>query len=126
MGQRILADTNCVIDYLNKRLPVNAIVLLRSIQIELSVINRIELLAWRSATLKEISILNDFVHNCILHSLDEEIILKTIEIRKNYRLKLPDAIIAATALTYNLHLYTRNLPDFKKVPGLTVTNPHTL
>ncbi|WP_198675460.1 PIN domain-containing protein [Pleomorphovibrio marinus] len=38
--------------------------------------------------------------------------------------KLPDEIIAATALTYDLTLLTRNIGDFKKIEGLKVTNPN--
>jgi len=126
MGQRILADSNCVIDYLDNKLPENAIVLLESAQIELSIINKIELLAWHAASSEQINILQGFINICLIHSLSEAIILKTIEIRKNFLLKLPDAIIAATALTHTLTLYSRNLSDFKKVPGLTIINPHTM
>lgn len=48
----------------------------------------------------------------------------TIEIRKKYKIKLPDAIIAGTALTYSLTLVTRNTKDFDKIEGLSVINPH--
>ncbi|MGI8582676.1 MAG: type II toxin-antitoxin system VapC family toxin [Chitinophagaceae bacterium] len=126
MGQGILADSNYVIDYLDNKLPENAVRLLESNRVDLSVINRIELLAWQAATLEQINNLEGFISNCIIHSLSEKIILKTIEIRKNFHLKLPDAIIAATALTHSLILYSRNITDFSKVPGLKVINPHTL
>jgi len=36
---------------------------------------------------------------------------------------LPDAIIAATALVSNLALTTRNVSDFKNIPGLKIINP---
>jgi predicted nucleic acid-binding protein len=35
----------------------------------------------------------------------------------------PDAIVAATALVYQLTLMTRNEKDFKKVEGLSLYNP---
>jgi len=38
--------------------------------------------------------------------------------------KLPDAIIAATALVHGLPLLTRNTTDFSALPGLTLLNPH--
>jgi predicted nucleic acid-binding protein len=49
--------------------------------------------------------------------------LKTVEIRKIYKIKLPDAIIAAIALVYNLILVTRNTNDFKNIGGLQLENP---
>ena len=52
------------------------------------------------------------------------IIEKTIEIRKSYRIKLPDAIIAATAFVHNLTLLTRNISDYKNIEELSVINPH--
>jgi predicted nucleic acid-binding protein len=41
-------------------------------------------------------------------------------------MKLPDAIIAATALVYDLTLITRNTSDFKNMEGLKVINPFDL
>ncbi len=49
-----------------------------------------------------------------------------IEIRKNHKTKLPDAIIAATALVYDLVVVSRNVTDFKNIKGIQVIDPHTL
>lgn len=38
------------------------------------------------------------------------------------KIKLPDAIIAATAMLYDLHLITRNVQDFKHI-NLNLINP---
>lgn len=43
-----------------------------------------------------------------------------------HKTKLPDAIIAATALVYDLILITRNTADFKSIDGLKVVDPHSL
>lgn len=51
--------------------------------------------------------------------MDEEIILKTIEIRKKYTIKLPDAIIAAACLVNDSILITNNAKDFDKIDGLS-------
>ncbi len=39
-------------------------------------------------------------------------------IRRSVRVKLPDALIAATAITSKRRLVTRNVGDFKKIPSL--------
>ena len=59
-------------------------------------------------------------------NINDEIIEKTIEIRKTYKTKLPDAIIAATAMVYGFTMISRNLKDFKNITGLEVVNPHDL
>ena len=48
---------------------------------------------------------------------------RTIELCKQNKIKLPDAIIAATALTEGFTLVTRNTGDFKKIPKLDILNP---
>ena len=55
--------------------------------------------------------------------LTKEIEKQTILIRKSYKIKLPDAIIAATAMVYNLTLVTHNVDDFKKIQGLKTLHP---
>ena len=44
--------------------------------------------------------------------LNSEIIEKVIAIRQKHKIKLPDAIILATALTRDLELITANVEDF--------------
>jgi len=60
------------------------------------------------------------------HELDQKIKLTTIEIRKQFNLRLPDAIIAASALVNNQILISRNLKDFSKISSLKVINPFDL
>ena len=49
---------------------------------------------------------------------------QTILLRQQRRVKLPDAIIAATALVHGLPLLTRNTADFQNIVGLAVLNLH--
>jgi predicted nucleic acid-binding protein len=64
-----------------------------------------------------------FIEQANIFKADDDIINQTIEIRKNHKIKPPDAIVAATALVNDLILITRNTKDFKNIPGLQMENP---
>ncbi|NJM24933.1 MAG: type II toxin-antitoxin system VapC family toxin [Bacteroidia bacterium] len=83
----------------------------------ISVITEIELLCWKTATERDVDIIHNFVSDAIVIELERSIKLKTADIRKAHKAKLPDAIIAATAIIYNCTLVTRNTKDFKSIPG---------
>ncbi|OAQ40431.1 hypothetical protein A5893_05645 [Pedobacter psychrophilus] len=120
-----LLDTNTVIDFCNSKLPEKSKNLLFEIQPNLSVITQIELFASTKISEKERNILTDFVNFSNVYSnIDTSIVDKTIEIRQLYKTKLPDAIIAATAIINNLILITRNIEDFKGINKLQILNPH--
>nr|MBS0036656.1 type II toxin-antitoxin system VapC family toxin [Saprospiraceae bacterium] len=83
----------------------------------LSVINQIELLGFHGSP-SEMQTLKEFIDISTIIPLSEEVVKNTIELRKNHKIKIPDAIIAATALGYNLTLITRNIADFQKITDL--------
>ncbi|MBD0333102.1 MAG: type II toxin-antitoxin system VapC family toxin [Chitinophagaceae bacterium] len=58
--------------------------------------------------------------------IDDSVVRETIKIRKTVSIKLPDAIIAATAIVHNYELITANTSDLLKVHGLKVTDPQNL
>ena len=86
----------------------------------------IELLCWKTATEKDLEVLHNFINDALVIELEQSIKLKTADIRKNNKIKLPDAIIAATALIYDFTLVTRNTADFKNIQDLQVINPYSL
>lgn len=126
MGQRYLMDTNTVIEFLGNKLPQKSALFLDNIAPFISVITRIEVLGWLNATPEQITALQSYVEKTSIYLLDEIVILKTIELRQQYRIKTPDAIIAATALVHNLTLISRNLADFRNIDGLSVIDSHAL
>lgn len=126
MGQKYLIDTNAVIDYLDNKLPEKSANLLDEIDFQISVIVRMELLSQHEASDAQLKVLQEFIDNAIVFGLEEAIILKAIEIRKINRVKLPDAIVAATALVNSQILITRNVSDFKNINGLQVIDPWNL
>ena len=127
MGAKFLIDTNAGIDFLNGKLPSASIAWLEQLldaqQLAMSVIVRIELLSWQGAP-AEMQALEDFVAATEVLPLDEPVTQQTIRLRQQHRVKLPDAIIAATALAHSLPLLTRNGSDFQTLAGLVVLNLH--
>jgi predicted nucleic acid-binding protein len=88
----------------------------------ISVIVQIEVLRFNDIPDNE-KTLSDFISSCIIHPLTGAVAQRTIEICKQSNIKLPDAVIAATALIENCTLVTRNTNDFKNIPGLPLLNP---
>lgn len=127
MGVKYLWDTNTVIYYLQQQFPPNAEHFIDKSLNEgqpcISSITEIELLCWNTTSENDLTVLKNFISDCLVIELEKSIKLKTVEIRKAYRVKLPDAIIAASAIIYNLTLVTRNTKDFQTIEGLTVINP---
>jgi predicted nucleic acid-binding protein len=55
--------------------------------------------------------------------VDNGSIDRAITLRSSLKIKTVDAIIAATALTMDLPLITRNSRDFQAIAGLTLIDP---
>ena len=91
-------------------------------QTTISFITQIELLAFPTISLQEEIAIVDFIEFFSPVGIDEAIVSECISIRRKTKLKLPDAIIAATALIYKLELITSNLNDFKKVEDLKIAD----
>ena len=122
MGTGYLIDTNVVLDFMGDKLPNDARIAIAQIidnEINLSVINKIELLGFSKIEQD----LVDFVSCSNIIPMSDDIVEKTIEVRRTYKIKLPDAVIAATAIISNFTLVTSNIKDFKNISDLEVLNP---
>ncbi len=126
MGIKYLWDTNTVIYYLQQKFPPGAEQfidnLLKDEQPVISAITEIELLCWKTATEKDMEVLHSFINDALVIELEQPIKLKAADIRKVQKIKLPDAIIAATAMVYELILLSRNAADFSNINGIKVIN----
>lgn len=125
MGKRYLIDTNVVIDFSVNRLSEKG----RNLVMEcidndpcISIITKIELLGFSLVTQE----IKDFVKSSLIVGLSDEIVDQTIALRKSYKIQLPDAIIASTAIVSDFVLLTRNFSDFKKVKSLSVMDLYKL
>jgi hypothetical protein len=123
-----LIDTNAVIDYLEEKLPATGMAFMDYVFDNLplvSVITKIEVLGFKTPNQYEESLLINFMQDVTILNLTDEIVVASINIRKNYKTKLPDAIIAATALVHGLTVVTHNSADFKNILGLALMDPYT-
>ena len=122
-----LIDTNAVIDFFDGRLPAKGQRLLASVSPAISVITHMELFSSSKLTAAEQAQLQKFVQLATIYdTLSADIVAQTIAIRQQRKIKIPDAIIAATALVNGCVLITRNLADFKQIPDLQLMDPHAL
>lgn len=123
MGKRYLTDTNVLLEYLAGSSPKKAHDFVENVineDFNISVINRIEVLGQESATQE----LTDFLDLATTHQLTQEVEKQTIILRKHKKIKLPDAIIAATALVNRFTIISRNTKDFVNIIGLDCLNPY--
>lgn len=129
MAQRYLIDTCAVIKYLTVIFPPKGISFMDYIVDEesvLSFISEIELQVWNPPDPADMVIYTEFIAESHIITVEDAIIKKTIDIRKNQKLKIPDAIIAATAMVNDFTLVSDNDKDFTKVPGLKYINPASM
>jgi len=122
-----LWDTNAAIYYLHEDLSGISGKLIddvaRNTRICISVITEIELYSWRSGAPVDFDIISLFVGLSRLLALEQDIKFKAADLRRQRRIKLPDAVIAATAIVYDLTLITNNTKDFAGIENLRLLNP---
>ncbi len=105
MGMNYVIDTNVILYFLGGKL---ADPLPDDGQISVSVISEIELLSYPSLTVKEEKLIKEFLSDIDVVNLTEDVKNKAIQLRRKYAVKLPDAIIASTALIYQAEFITND------------------
>ncbi len=108
----LLVDTDIFVDHLRGAAEIKP----GRHRLHYSVITRAELSAGSTATNLVTQLLAPFKEIRVDRSVAE----RAGRVAREFGLRLPDAIIAATALEHQLGLTTRNLQDFSRVRGLRV------
>jgi toxin FitB len=108
----VLVDTDVFIDHLRGAVELRP----GKHRLHYSVVTRAELFAGNTATHLAAELLAPFRE----HLVDRATAERAGRIAREFGLRLPDALIAATALINNLPLSTRNTKDFGKVSGLRI------
>ena len=115
-GEAILLDTNAFIYFFEGRRRVAQLVL-HAETVYYSVITEIELLSAGHLTEREIEVIREFLARCEQVELSSAVVRLTIDIRRQRRIKTPDAIIAASALSLSIPLITADR-ELAQIPGL--------
>ena len=109
---KLLYDTDVLIDHLEGRrgLPADD-------DVAYSCISRAELYSWGAANEGSI---DSFLEPMEEIEVNREVAQEAGRIRRSARLKLSDALVAATALSSRRVLVTRNTKDFRRIKGLRI------
>jgi predicted nucleic acid-binding protein len=113
-GVDFLVDTNVLIYALEGHPAVSGII---QCSVGLSVISEMELLGKKGIRPHEIFAIRHLLNDCNIMKLTDEIKDVAIVLKQAYTLKIPDAIVAATAIHWELSLVTAD-SDFKNIKEL--------
>ena len=125
MEQRYLIDTNTIIDAQiglipKKRMDFMAMVVNKEFNV--SFVSYIEFMGYKNIAPQS----EAFISLANIIEINKNIIDTCIFLRKSKRINLPDAIIAATAISLNMIVISRNIKDFANIDNLQVIDPYNL
>ena len=116
-GNKFLLDTNAILYILGGDEALST--LLHNERLYISVITEMELLSYRNITVRERQQIKNFLSDFVIVNITDAIKDQTIEIKKNSHLKLPDSIIAATAIVLDISFVTSD-QQFKTITDLNL------
>ncbi len=123
MSGNKLLDTNILIYLSKKSLKIEDIASPKD-ELFISVISYMEALAYDFQSKNEEQIIQNLCSTMTVLNINSTIVSEVILLKKKKKIKLPDAIIYATALCNNLSLLTGNTDDFKNISSkVKIINP---
>jgi predicted nucleic acid-binding protein len=88
-----------------------------------SAVSYVDVLGYHKLTHTDETKLAAFFAATIVLPVDDAVIRRATELRRQRKMSLGDALISATALIHGRRLVTRNVKDFAWRTGLTVIDP---
>jgi len=125
---RYLIDNNVISNYFSGLLSKNGMDFIAGVIDQtpnISVVTEIEALSWINPDKNKEKIIEEFIHDSNVLALSPNIVKQCIVIRREKKIKTPDAIIAATAIIHSLTLLTSDA-DFQNIKNLNVEDPAKL
>jgi predicted nucleic acid-binding protein len=122
-NSRYLLDTNAIISLLGGNAKLNNIII-EADWLGISIISELEFLAYPNLDATDISLFNTFKNRISVVDLSEansQVIKVIIQIRKEKKVKLPDAVIMGTSIASNAILLTADDKLLKIFPNDTKT-----
>ena len=119
-GVKYLLDTNYILGLVKGQQEVVTDITSKGTCGELygfSSVSRMEALGFPVISQEEERVISELLDNLTYYPITINIEIATIQLRRQYKLKLPDAIILATALTHSLQLLTldKDLNKYRKL-----------
>jgi len=116
-GNKFLLDTNAILYILGGDEALST--LLYNERLYISVITEMELLSYKNITAREKQQIKNFLSDFVIVNITDAIKDQAIETKKSSHLKLPDSIIAATAIVLDISFVTSD-KQFKTITDLNL------
>jgi len=116
-------DTNAIIYYLDEDptvAPLLEPILGQDMAIFVSVVTELELLSHPGLTEEDMAEIQQLLTSVVIFPLESRLAQLAGALRRQYHLKTPDSVVAATALLTRTTLVTRNIRDFQGIDGLSL------
>lgn len=116
-------DTNAIIYYVDEDptvVPLLEPIFGQDIAIFVSVVTELELLSHPELTEEDIAEIQQLLTSVVIFPLESRLAQLAGALRRQYHLKTPDSVVAATALLTRTTLVTRNIRDFQGIDGLSL------
>lgn len=116
-GINLFVDTNILIDLSegNRKLAQY----IDGNRVHISVITEIELIGWNRIKQAHKELFKKMIDECTVIELSNSIKKISIELKQKHKIKLPDAVIAASAISLDIPLLTKDV-GFEKIKSLNL------
>lgn len=110
----VVLDTNVIILHITGKNPVD----FSNYNVLISALTVFELLQYSKLTAREEGAIYDIIADCMVIPISQNIAEQAAKLARKKKIGTVDALIAATAMVFQVPLSTKNVKDFRHIPGL--------